>query len=204
METAGGADELPPIAVGSVAGAVGRQEMVVAIAPDGTFAPGVAAVAPIGPAGGPALGFPVETLEVGLGACDGGLSGGAPFKAIGAGFPGGGVGVGTIADFREGRSVAQAIDKIFGAYDGSGRFPSRSKVGSEGAIPAGNTHPGPGVGMVVGPTVVGGYRGVGIGGAQEQFKFENGNGIVGAGAGTGGLGDVIAPQDGFLFDVGHQ
>ena len=86
METAGGADKLPPIAVRSPARAVGWKEMIVAIAPDRAFTPRVAAIAPVGPAGGAASGFPVKVVEIGLSASDGGLSGSASFEAISARF----------------------------------------------------------------------------------------------------------------------
>ena len=136
METACGADELPPIAIGSPAGAVGRKEVVIAIAPDRAFAPGVATIAPVGPTSWAASGFPVLTGKVGLSACDGGLCGIASFEAIGARIPGCGVGVGAIADFSEGRGVAHTIDKIFGANDGCSGFASSCKVRSEYTIPS--------------------------------------------------------------------
>ena len=86
METAGGADKLPPIAVRSPTRAVGWKEMIVAITPDGTFTPRVAAIAPVGPARGAPSGFPVKVVEIGLSASDGGLSSIASFEAISARF----------------------------------------------------------------------------------------------------------------------
>ena len=86
METAGRADELPPIVVRPPAGAIGWQEVVIAIAPDGTFTPRVATIAPIGPTRWAASGFPVFTGEVRLGGCNCGLGSIAPFEAIGSGF----------------------------------------------------------------------------------------------------------------------
>ena len=96
--------------------------MIVAIAPDRAFTPRVAAISPVGPAGGAASGFPVFIGEVSLGRCNCGLGSIAPFEAIGSGFPRGIVGEWAVADFRKGRGVACTIDKIFGANDRSSGF----------------------------------------------------------------------------------
>src|SRR5262249_54256605 len=151
VPAAGRRDQLPPVAVGAPAGAVGGQQVVVAAAPDRALAPGIAAVAPRRPpaAGKPRrLPVPRQPARARLGGVFGGQL--AVLEAVGARVRRRAGVVGAVADLGDAGGVAGAVADVREADMVGGLRPAdRVEVGGEDPVPAAGPHPGAVVDVVV-------------------------------------------------------